>query len=100
MVALLDACDMPVRAVPAGQRLAAGPQDLDIPGRGAHLEPGTAAVQLAFRRDALRARPFAALGAHVDVVEVGMDPVAVGKVDAGANGDGDVGCDVDDDIAG
>ena len=35
--------------------LPAGAQELNVPGGGPHFQGGTAAVQLAFRREALRA---------------------------------------------
>src|SRR5580765_4740669 len=78
---------------------AAGAQEFDIAGGGPHLEGGAAAVQLAFRCKALRARPVAAFAGYANIGEVRLDCVSVGKIDAGANRHGHIRRNVDDDIA-
>src|ERR1700741_1600116 len=79
--------------------LAAGAQKLDVSGRGPDFQSGTAPVQLAFRRETLWARPVAAFAGDANVDEVGLDLMAICQIDAGANGHGHVGSDVNHNVA-
>src|ERR1700752_3817652 len=63
------------RAGPPRISSAAGAQELDVPGGGAHLQRRAAAIQLAFRAEAPGSRPIAAFADDADVAEVGHDLV-------------------------
>src|SRR5690348_6762063 len=65
----------------------------------AQFQSRTATIQISLSLNGLRS-PVSAFAGNVNVTEIRMDVVAVGHVNAGANGEADVGSDVDGDIAG
>src|ERR1035441_8501096 len=90
---------------PAGSRRAgvfkastAGALEADVARRGMYLHRRTAAIQLAFGSERLRA-PLVAFAADADIGKIGSDVVSVAHIHTGAHVDGYIGGDIHRDVA-